>query len=94
MGIWQAVDKRMARVAALGIVLDACRVILSVSRTRSGRTIELTSSIDELGVELRREQRLGQVAEELLHQACNTIDIMVEVLRAGKVNLRGVWIHE
>lgn len=91
MGIGKAVDERVARVAALGIILDTCKVILSVLHVEAAHDSKLTSSIDELGVELRSEQRLRQVPEELLDKACHAVDIMVEVLRAGKVDLRGIW---
>jgi hypothetical protein len=61
-----------------------------VKKKKKANGSALTSSVDELGVKLRGEQWLRQVTEELLDQACNTIDIVVEVLRAGEVNLGGI----
>jgi hypothetical protein len=47
-------------------------------------------SIDELGVEFPGEQRVGKLAEKLLQQAGNAIDIVLESFRVAKIDLRGV----
>lgn len=52
-----------------------------------------TGSIDKLSVQLRGEQRLGQLSEELLHQARHAVDVVVKVLGAGEVDLRGVYTN-
>lgn len=52
-----------------------------------------TGSIDELSVQLRGEQRLRQLSEELLHQAGHAVDVVVKVLGAGEVDLRGVYAN-
>lgn len=49
-----------------------------------------TSSINKLIVELRGEQGIREVPEKLLHKPCDTVDIVVESLWVGKVNLRRV----
>jgi hypothetical protein len=49
-------------------------------------------SIDEFVVELQGKQWVGKFAEELLQQAGNTIDIMLEGFRVSKVHLRCICI--
>jgi hypothetical protein len=91
VGVRKAVDERVARITALGIIINTCKVILSVSAVRKkADESELTSSFNELRVILRGQQRLRQVPEELLDKACHAVDVVVEVLRAGEVNLGGV----
>jgi hypothetical protein len=44
-------------------------------------------SVDELSVELPRENRIGQLAEELFQQAGHTVDIVLKRLGVSKVDL-------
>lgn len=47
----------------------------------------LTSCVDKVRVEARREQRVWQVPKELLQQTCDAVDVMVEALGVGEVHL-------
>jgi hypothetical protein len=49
-----------------------------------------TCRIDELAVEIFRQHRIGQLAEELLQQSGNTVDIMLEGFGIAEINLARV----
>ena len=55
--------------------------------------MSLTSCVNKLRVILGSKQRIRKVPEKLLRESCNTVDIVVEVLRVGKVDLRGIWLR-
>ena len=55
--------------------------------------MSLTSCVNKLRVILGSKQRIRKVPEKLLHESCNTVDIVVEVLRVGKIDLRGIWLR-
>lgn len=44
-----------------------------------------TRCVDEAAVVLRGKQRIGQIPEELLQQARNTVDVVEKVLWVSKV---------
>jgi len=50
--------------------------------------VKRTSSIDELGIVFGRQQRVWQVAEELLQQARNAVDVVEEVFRVAEIDFR------
>ena len=51
-----------------------------------------TRSVNELGVVFARHQRIGQISEELLQQACNTVDVVEEVFWIAEVDLGSIYI--
>lgn len=77
----------MQRIASLGIILNSCSTVNGIPETKAG---SLTSSINKIIIELSREQRIREFAEELLQQAGDTVYIVEEVFRVGKVDLGGV----
>lgn len=78
----------MQRIASLGIILNSCSTVNGILESN---TKSLTSSINKIIIELSREQRIRKFAEELLQQTGDTIYIVEEAFRVGKVDFGRIW---
>ena len=62
----------------------------SMHRVSAHRIIVNTCSLNVLAIEFTREERIRKLAEELLQQPCDTVDVVLEGLGIAEINLRSI----
>lgn len=53
-------------------------------------SLKLTGGVDKLDIVFRCQQRVRQVAKELLQQAGDAVDVVEEVFRVAEIDVRCV----